>query len=142
MTTEFVKLAVDLLQDSGRVSQSWITRFITINGALAAAVGVIIGINPAGNPYAGILKPVLLAICGIGAASSILITLATLRALAWNRAHTTRVKELSKVHNVELILDKEVSGGIRVQTWMLWAAGLAIAMWALLACLLYGTAIT
>jgi len=124
-----LELMLDFKKHGDLIEQSWITRLIAVNAALASAVGAILGWGPerADDP---LVLSVLLAICAFSILVTVLLSGVTLRQHAWNNAHTGKVKMLQG--DVPIFRDGDVNSGIRVPTAVWSLAIAASSLWSIL----------
>lgn len=111
--SEPLKYAVDLLTLSAQAGQSWITRFIAVNGALFSAVAAIVGWGEFKH-YHDLLTIVLSAICMFGTVISILLGGILVRQMGWNKAYRSRIRSMEGGRQI-MPDESEVPGGFL--TW-------------------------
>jgi hypothetical protein len=125
-----LQMAVDLIKHNAHMVQSWITRFIAVNGALASAVGAILGWGSMQQNEKLVLS-VLISICALAIWSSFAISGVIQRHLDWNGVYMRRIKELQPIE-APLFTEKAAKGYSLKSTarWMPW---IALIPWSILA---------
>jgi hypothetical protein len=91
-----LQMAVDLIKHNAHMVQSWVTRFIAVNGALASAVGAILGWSSMQQNEKLVLF-VLISICILAIWASFAISGVIQRHLDWNGVYMRRIKELQPI---------------------------------------------
>jgi hypothetical protein len=109
-------LAVKLLIDSGAQVQSWITRFIAVNGALLFALGALLGWSDPVDYGLDLFKYALMAICLFGFLCSLMLGGLILSQLRWNKDLRARVRALQDEGKPILPEERTFSGGVFVVT--------------------------
>jgi hypothetical protein len=111
-----IDLAVKLLIDSGAQVQSWITRFVAVNGALLFALGALLGWSDPGEYGLDLFNYELMAICLFGFLCSLMVGGVVLGQLRWNRNMRARVRALQDAETPILPEEQTFSGGVFVVT--------------------------
>jgi hypothetical protein len=111
-----IDLAVKLLIESGVQVQSWITRFIAVNGALLFALGALLGWSDPVDYGLDLFKYALMAICLFGFLCSLMLGGVVLGQLRWNRNLRARVRALQDAEKPILPQEQTFSGGVFVVT--------------------------
>src|SRR5687768_15878009 len=119
-------LAVEIVKTSGQLTQSWMTRFLAVNGALMSAVGAIFGWQPAAS-HTPPIQSALSVICLLGIGASLLLWGVMHRQIRWHNAHVERVKALQDPEK-PLFVDGMTSGGLRLIHMIPWMGGTTIAL--------------
>lgn len=120
-------IAVDLVKTSNQLTQSWLTRFITVNGALMSGVGAIISWQKEGVNLA-LLRFALFAICLLGIAITAILWGVMHRQIRWHNAHVDRMRALQDPA-APLLVDGMVSGGLRLIHMIPYLGILTEALW-------------
>lgn len=94
-----LKIAVDLLINTSKIVQAWITRFIAVNAALFTATAFILTWNVP-EKFAELSRGGLIAVCILGVVASLLMGGVTLHQIEWNRRIQERVLSLQKTCSV------------------------------------------
>jgi hypothetical protein len=125
---EELKLAVELLKESGQSIQSWSTRLIAINAGLLSAIAVIMGLHKA-DRYGSLLVVPILALCFVGAVSSYFIGKIVMRQVAWNWSFHTRIKALQRFEAPILVPPISSPDTATVPKWVEMTMWLAVSLW-------------
>jgi hypothetical protein len=134
---EPLKIAVDLLINSTKLVQTWITRFIVVNGALFSAVGVILTWETAPQ-FKNIAPWALMAICVLGGLASSLMLGVILRQNRWQFQYVQNVIAIQEQLHLRIQPSHdEVPGGAFVTTFVYVMAVGITGAWIWLGALIY-----
>jgi len=137
MAEPTLETRLKLLKHAGDMEQAWITRIITVNGALISAVGAIIAIQ---GEITGQLIVPLYGIAILGFLTTVILTAILLRQHAWIRKHICLIKRYQD-NSAPLIVPPDGGGmSIHVAAWIMGAVlvilwlGFALWLTTMLAC--------